>query len=145
MILDDKLMKYVLFKKRTEKEVINKCNMLKYEESQIDEIIEYLKENDYINDEFYVDRYIKNIMKLKETSIKDIKIDLIRRGIEEDLIEKYITDDVYNYEEESALKLALKKSKNFEIEKVKKYLINKGFSYSNVSKAIDNLKDLEDN
>ena len=30
------------------------------------EIIEYLKENGYINDENYVDRYIKNVLRLKE-------------------------------------------------------------------------------
>jgi SOS response regulatory protein OraA/RecX len=41
--------------------------------------------------------------------------------------------------------LAEKKLKTTEKEKVKKYLLNKGFSYTNVSKAIDNCENLEDN
>lgn len=145
MILDDKFMKYVVFKKRTESEVRQKCKMLNYEEEQIEEIIEYLKENSYIDDEIYVDKYIKNVMKLKKCSINEIKIDLIRRGVDENLIEKYLTDEVYEYEEESAKLLAFKKLKTTEKEKVKRYLLNKGFSYSNVAKAIDNYDVLEDN
>ena len=50
MIVDSKLMRYVLFKKRTEKEVRQKCKMLDYSEDYTDEIIEYLKEAEYIND-----------------------------------------------------------------------------------------------
>ena len=42
MILEDKFMKYVVFKKRTENEVRRKCETLKYNEENIDEIIEYL-------------------------------------------------------------------------------------------------------
>ena len=145
MILDDKLMKYVLFKKRTENEVRKKCKILKYEDENIEEIIRYLKENGYINDEIYIDKYIKNIMKLKNCSINEIKMDLMRRGVDEDLIEKYITPEVEEFEEKSAKVLASKKLKANEKEKVKKYLLNKGFSYSNVSKAIDNYDDLDDN
>lgn len=145
MILDDKIMKYVLFKKRTENEVRKKCKILKYEDENIEEIIRYLKENGYINDEIYIDKYIKNIMKLKNCSINEIKIDLMRRGVDEDLIEKYITPELEEFEEKSAKILASKKLKANEKEKVKKYLLNKGFSYSNVSKAIDNYDDLDDN
>lgn len=145
MIVEDKLMKYVLFKKRTEIEVRKKCKMLNYDEQNIGEIIEYLKENEYINDEIYIDKYIKNIMRLKKCSINEIKIDLIRRGIDENLIEKYITEELEEFEKESAKILAEKKLKSFEKEKVIKYLLNKGFSYSNVIKAIDNFMDLEDN
>ena len=112
MIIEDKLMKYVLFKKRTEIEVRKKCKMLNYEEENIEEIIEYLKENEYIDDELYIDKYIKNIMRLKKCSINEIKIDLMRRGIDENLIEKYITEELEEFEKESAKILAEKKLKN---------------------------------
>ena len=39
MIVDSKLMRYVLFKKRTAKEVRQKCKMLGYSEDYTDEII----------------------------------------------------------------------------------------------------------
>lgn len=145
MIVDDKIMKYIVFKKRTEEEVKNKCKMLKYDDNTIDEILEYLKENNYINDDIYVEKYIKNIMRLKYCSIREIKIDLIKRGINEDLADKYINEEVEEFEEKSAIELAIKKSKNTDVEKIKRYLLNKGFSYGNVSKAIDNLSNLDDN
>ena len=50
MIVDDKIINYVLYQLRTENEVRKKCNMLKYEEDYIDEVIDYLKEAGYIND-----------------------------------------------------------------------------------------------
>ena len=145
MIVDDKIMKYIVFKKRTEEELKNKCKMLKYDDETIEQIVEYLKENGYINDEVYVEKYIKNVTRLKACSIREIKFDLMKRGINEELIDKYITDDLESFEEMSAKELAIKKSKIGDIEEVKRYLLNKGFSYTNVAKAIDNLADLEDN
>lgn len=146
MIVDNKLMKYVLFKKRTEKEIRQKCKQLDYSEEYTDEIAEYLKEAEYINDKVYVQKYIQNVLKLKTSSIFEIKMDLLRRGIDEDEIEKYIDDELYEFEERSAIALARKKYKAVgEIDKVKRYLMNKGYSRSNVSKAIDNLDDMRDN
>lgn len=146
MILDNKLMKYVLFKKRTEKEVRQKCKLLAYTEDYEDEIIEYLKEAEYINDKIYVQRYIQNVLKLKKCSVFEIKMDLIRRGINDDEIEPYINDELYDFEEKCAQELAIKKYKiGTEIDKIKKYLMSKGYTHSNISKAIDNLNDLRDN
>ena len=145
MILDDKLMKYVLFKKRTENEVKQKCKTLKFEDDYIEKILEYLKENDYINDEKYIEKYIQNVMRLKNCSINEIKIDLLKRGIDDFFIEKNITEELEDFEMKSVIILAEKKIKTMDVEKLKRYLLNKGFSYSNVSKAIDNLKNIEDN
>ena len=145
MIIEDKLIKYVVFKKRTINEVRQKCKLLKYDEELTESILEYLCENGYLNDENYVERYIQNVMRLKNISINEIKIDLLRRGIEEELIEKYITEKVKEFETNSAQILAEKKIKTMEVEKVKRYLLNKGFSYINVTKAIDNLQVIDDN
>ena len=64
MILDDKLVSYVLYKKRTISEVREKCRKLGFTEEYIDEIIEYLVENGYLDDEKYVMKYILEIIKL---------------------------------------------------------------------------------
>lgn len=148
MIVDDKLMKYVIFKRRTEKEVKQKCQKLQYTEEYTEEIIEYLTENNYINDKIYVEKYIQNTIKLKSSSIYEMKIDLLRRGIKEDYIEEYIynnEEELEEYEKESAQKLVKKKIANSEIEKIKKYLIGKGYKYDSISQAIDNLKQMKDN
>jgi regulatory protein len=148
MIVDDKLMKYVIFKKRTEKEVRQKCQKLQYTEEYIEEIIEYLTENNYINDKVYVEKYIQNTIRLKTSSIYEMKIDLLRRGIDEYYIEDYINQnniELEEYEQESAVKLAKKKSASSENEKIRKYLQSKGYKYDSISMAIDNLKEMKDN
>lgn len=148
MIVDDKLMKYVIFKRRTEREVRQKCQKLQYTEEYMEEIIEYLKENNYINDKVYVEKYIQNTIRLKNASIYEIKIDLLRRGIDEENIEDYINKndmELEEYEQESAVKLAKKKCGSVEIEKIKKYLMSKGYKYDSISLAIDNLKEMKDN
>lgn len=148
MIIDDKLMKYVIFKRRTEKEVRQKCQKLQYTEEYIEEIIEYLTENNYINDKTYVDKYIQNAIRLKSSSIYELKIDLLRRGVSEDYVEEYLSRNIMEleeYEQKSAIKLAKKKIDNSGIEKIKKYLLSKGYKYDSISLAIDNLKEMKDN
>ena len=149
MIIDDKLMKYVVFKKRTEEEVRQKCKRLEYTEDYIDEIIEYLTENEYINDKIYVEKYINSLMKLKKASIYEIKIDLLRRGVNEKYIEDYIGNNqeiLIDFELESARKIVAKKLQLGEdVEKIKKHLMGKRYSYSTISEAIDNLDNLTDN
>lgn len=146
MILDDKLMKYVLFKRRTTKEVRDKCKLLGFTEEYINEIIAYLEENGYLDDERYVMKYILNIIKLKKKSIQEIRFDLMRRGIEERIIEKYITEDLKKFEVKSAMELAKKKYKDCQdVLKVKKYLSTKGYSRDVINKAIDSLGEIRDN
>ena len=145
MIVDDKLMKYVLYQKRTRHEVREKCKMLQYEEDYIEEVLNYLEENEYIGDERYVQKYLANVKRLKNASMNEIKLDLMRRGIESDLIEKYLDNDMNEFELHSAITLAQKKAKTMEVDKIKHFLLNKGYSYDNVTKAIDNLVQMDDN
>ena len=147
MIVDDKIMTYVLHQMRTIGEVRRKCKMLKYEEDFTDEVVDYLIEAGYLDDDKYAKKYVENVLRLKDDSANGIKIDLIRKGVDEDTIDKYIsTDEVKEFEEKSAINLAAKKYRSTpDILKVKKFLLNKGFSYDAVAKAIDNLGLVEDN
>lgn len=147
MIVDDKIMTYVLYKMRTVAETKRKCKMLKLEDDYIDEVIEYLKEAGYLNDDNYAKKYVENVLKLKPSSANGIKIDLMRKGIDENIIDKYISnEDVADFEEVSAVSLAQKKYRSTpDILKVKKFLLSKGYTYEVVSKAIDNLAIEEDN
>jgi regulatory protein len=141
MIIDDKLMRYVVFKKRTEMEIRQKCKRLEYNEEYIKEIIQYLSENEYIDDVKYVEKYINNILKLKKSSIFEMKMDLLRRGIKENYIDDYVEshqEELEKFEKDSAKQIVRKKIQITEIEKIKRYLKGKGYSYSSISEAIDN-------
>ena len=106
----------------------------------------YLIENGYLDDDLYTMKYILNVMKLKKKSIQEIRFDLLRRGINESIIEKYITKELKEYEIKVAIELAKKKYKACEdFLKVKKYLAGKGYSREVINKVIDSLKEISDN
>lgn len=145
MIIDDKLMKYVVFKKRTEMEIRQKCKKLEYTDEYIEEVIQYLTENEYINDSRYVEKYINNILKLKKSSIFEMKMDLLRRGVKEEYIDNYIElhrTELEKFENDSARKIVEKRIQTTEIEKIKRYLRGKGYSYTSITDAIDTSKTL---
>jgi len=70
-----KVVKYILYKKRTESEVRTKFKN-DIDEIMLDDIIECLKENNYINDYEYIEKQVNEYMNLKILSIKEIKYKL---------------------------------------------------------------------
>ena len=133
-----KVMKYIVYKRRTEKEIRTKfANTI--EENLLDDIIDYLKEAKYIDDTEYVERAVNNIKALKNLSIKEIKYKLLAKGIKKDDIEDYCyenKEELEEYELKSAQNIVLKKSKDYDEEELKMYLLKKGFKSDIVKKAI---------
>ena len=105
------VMKYILYKKRTESEVRKKfCHTI--EEDMLEDIIEYVKEAGYINDKEYLQKLVNEYMNLKTMSIREIKNKVYKKGIFADTIEDYIYENkekLEEYELRSAKKLAEKK------------------------------------
>ena len=73
--LKTQVLKYVLYKKRTEAEIRQKFSQS--EESMLDDVIQYLQENNYINDDIYIEKAINEFQKLKNMSIKEIEYKLL--------------------------------------------------------------------
>ena len=67
-----KVLKYILYKKRTESEIRTKFSK-EMEENLLEDIIEYLKEAKYIDDKEYIRKTINNFIVLKNLSIKELK------------------------------------------------------------------------
>ncbi len=134
----DVAIKYIMFKKRTEKEVVNKLELLNYSPNIIDKIIDYLKETDYINDERYVKKYFEELKSVKNWSAKHVKQDLYNRGCECTIPDK----DLNKYELQSIKNLYGKYNIKYpdSTEEGKqefiKALRNKGFLYDNIKKVI---------
>ena len=131
------VLKYILYKKRTESEVRTKFGNT-IDENMLEDIIEYLKNAGYINDEEYIEKLIREYMNLKLMSIREMKNKVYSKGIYADLIEDYIVKNremLEEYELKSAKRLAEKKGEK-EPEKLKKYLINKGFDSDILQKVL---------
>ena len=69
----NKVLKYILYKKRTESEIRTKFSK-EMEENLLEDIIEYLKETKYIDDKEYIRKTINNFIILKNLSIKLIQL-----------------------------------------------------------------------
>ncbi len=134
-----KVLKYVLYKKRSENEIRRKfekeiCSDL------LEDIIEYLKEARYIDDKEYIRKTINNFRALKNLSIREIEYKLQNKGIKKDDIEDYIyknKEDLMEYEIKSAKNIIAKKNTSLEIDEIKQYLLKKGYKKENIDIALD--------
>lgn len=126
--LKTKVLKYVLYKKRTEAEIKQKFSDIP--EEQLDEVIQDLKTNGYINDNSYIERAVNEFKNLKNMSIKEIQYKLMAKGIKKDDIDNYICnnkEELLDYEINSAKNIFTKKQTTMEEEEIEMYLRKKGF------------------
>lgn len=124
-----KVFKYIIFKKRTENEVRTKFRN-QIPEEMLEDIIEYLKEAGYIDDYNFVEKKVSEYMNLKKMSIQEIKYKLMTKGIERQIIEKYIEsnlDELEEYEQKCANYIREKKSGQMDEKEIEQYLYRKGY------------------
>lgn len=134
-----KILKYILYKKRSENEVRRKFAK-ELDENMLEDIIEYLKEAKYINDNDYIRRTVNNFIILKNLSIKELKYKLLAKGLNKNDIEDYIyenKEELEKYEIKSISNIIYKKSLSMEQDEIKQYLLKKGYKSENINKAIE--------
>lgn len=134
-----KVLKYILYKKRTEQEIRKKF-VSTIEENLLEDIIAYLKEAKYIDDGEYIGKTIHNFMVLKNLSIKEIQHKLIAKGLNKNDIEDYIyenKDELEEYEIKSAQNIVYKKAITMEQQEIKQYLLKKGYKVENINQAME--------
>lgn len=139
--LKSKIFKYISYKKRTESEIRQK--FADVNQDMLDNVIEYFKEQNYINENDYIERSIKEFLALKNLSIKELTYKLLQKGVKKSVLDDYVLENremLVNYEIESAKRLIQKKSSNMEIEEIKNYLFQKGYMSDTISIAIDEIE-----
>ena len=102
-----KILKYIMYKKRTENEVRNKFK-LTIEENLLEDIIDYLKETRY---------------------------KLYSKGINRHILDEYIQnnyEELEEYERKSAENIKIKKQNTMNEEEIKIYLLKKGYKGDNI-------------
>ena len=134
-----KVMKYIMYKKRTEQEVKNKFENTIQDDILCD-IIEYVKEAGYLNDGDYIKKAVHEFMSLKNLSIKEIKYKLYAKGINRDELNDYIyshQEELQEYELKSASIILAKKEKTMEKEDIKQYLLKKGYKQETIKEVLE--------
>ena len=136
-----KILKYIVYKRRTEQEVRQKFQN-EFSEEMFEDIIEYLKDAKYVDDEEYIEKIINNFKILKNLSNKELKYKLIAKGLNKNLIEDYFyenKEELEEYEIKSAINIILKKSRDMESDEIKMYLLKKGYKQSSINSAFEDI------
>lgn len=134
-----RVLRYILYKKRSEQEVRTKFGKT-IDGELLEDIIEYLKEAKYINDKEYIEKTVNNFKILKNLSIREIQYKLMAKGLKRNDIEDYIyenKEELEEYETKSASNIIYKKSASMESEDIKQYLLKKGYKIENINKAME--------
>ena len=134
--LKTKVLKYVLYKKRSESEIRRK--FAEYSGKMLDEVIDNLKENGYIDDNAYIKRAVCEFQRLKNLSIKELEYKLLSKGIDKQDIENYISknkEELLEYEINSAKNIFTKKETIMEKKDIAFYLKKKGYSNESIELA----------
>ena len=129
---------------KTEKEMRDKLKEKEYTDDQIEKTINFLREYNFINDDSYVKAYIND--KLTSRGRQKIKYDLIRKGIDRNLIDEKLSCIDSDDEKNTALNLAKKKynsikkseSDIYKINgKLYRFLMSKGYNYELIKDVVN--------
>lgn len=135
-------LKLLSYRQRSEKEIYDALKRKGFEYSYIENVINYCKEYNYLDDRAFAESFIKDKINLNKYGPERIRYELILKGISKDIINELLVID-YDEQYEIAMKIAEKKLKSYEKDdrnsiyrKLSGFLQRKGYPYDIISKVI---------
>jgi len=134
------------FRPRSEKEIYQRLKKKKFDDRIIKETIAFLKDKDFINDNYFAKAWVESRLK-RPLGLRRIKQELRIKGIGKEIIDSQIDEIKKNYSEEDIVaeiaRERFNRLKNIEPEKAKRrlyaYLLRRGFSPEIVIDVINKL------
>ncbi len=142
----DKAIYFIAYQDRTEQEVRRKLLSSGYKHELIDEVVDILKNDGYIDDARYASIFIEN--RIKKYGIKKLRYDMRKRGISSHIIEEALSHADIDERFDFALQIAQKKLKELEMSTIDSYkkkqriyslLARRGYSYDIISQVLDTI------
>ena len=138
-----KILHYCDYQDRCKKEIFAKLNTFELADNDKDFIVDFLNDEGYINDERYCRSYVKSKLNLKKWGVNKIKISLISKGVDREIIDNVVSEiDQDSYKEELIKLLENKKINESDPYKRKakliRYAVGKGYSLSMVMEVLNN-------
>ena len=140
-------LKYAAYKQRTEKKIEEKLKSYNLDLKEHDLILNILKNSKLIDDYDFTKNYILNAVTYKKKSLNVVKYELKIKGISNFMIEDALFELGFNNSIEVEnikywMEKFLVKNKNYDKgnfnhrQKLKNFLISKGFSYETINSSI---------
>ena len=142
-LLYEKALVFIDFKMRTISEVKKRLRKEIEDEEIINKLIKRLKEDKYLNDDFYVKSYLNEKLEYDLVGPRNIKEKLILKGVHYDLIDQHLIkyEEKFQYDKIDQI---IKNETKFKIKKpykkaylsLKKKLVSKGFSLNIIESSL---------
>ena len=137
-------MNYISGKLKTKYEVRLKLKENGFAEDVIDEVLDILEKEEYLNDKIYCEIFIEDKKKLNGYGKNKIKSLLIQKGISKNIFEGFLNEFEYDEEFDNALKMGIKKLEllsneedNFKKkQKIINYLVYRGFGFDVINDVL---------
>ena len=147
----DKSIRYISIKMRSKKEIRTYLSKL-YDKALVNRTIDKLVQNGLINDSKYINAYYLDKINLSNDGPNKIKDNLLKQGIDKELIEKNITVDntvifeKLNHLIDKRIKSSKGYSGNILKQRLITYFINQGYEYDMINEIINtkNLTNIEE-
>ncbi|MDO4526852.1 MAG: RecX family transcriptional regulator [Candidatus Saccharibacteria bacterium] len=146
--LYQRTLEWVLMRPHSEKEtrdyLYKKIYEKKLDREYIDLIIKKLKAKNYLNDEKFAEWWVENRFAKKGVSLKRLKMELMKKGINREVIERFLSESERNDRDEILKIIAKKRAKYPDDQKLIGYLVRQGFDYQTVKIIVEESKETED-
>ncbi len=143
-----KAINFLSYRPRSEKEVRDNLKKKKVTELNIEIAIQRLKNDNFVNDEEFASWYIEQRTTFRPRSKRLIQVELKRKGIDREIIEKLTNDkdvltpsdlDLAKKIVEAKLKRFKGKSREEVYPKLVRALASKGFDWDTIKEVIDDV------
>ncbi|HET8884052.1 MAG TPA: RecX family transcriptional regulator [Candidatus Saccharimonadales bacterium] len=101
-------------------------------------VFDRLVEKGYIDDEKFTRYWVENRNLTKGASRRKLQAELRAKGVESDIIERYLTESLRSDQEELVKIIAKKRSRYPDNQKLMQYLARQGFSFDDIKQALTN-------
>lgn len=105
-------------------------------------VLERLMERGFVDDEKFAEFYIENRFVKKGISQKRLRLELVKKGISQNIINRLLAEGARDDHDE-LLKMARKKASRYDRQKLTAYLVRQGFNYQDVVEAVEDLYNRE--
>jgi regulatory protein len=136
-----KIERYCAYQDRCTQEVVTKLRSWQLEEQEQRQVLQILKNEGFIDDERYVQSFIRGKINTKQWGVQKIRLGLLQKGISKELIDKYI-EDINPQQYTDNIQTVLRKWTQSHgpvtqenITKLYRHLMAKGYTYEEIKRV----------
>jgi len=140
------ILKFIGYRSRSEKEIIDRLRKKKIDEKMISEIMAKLQEWKFIDDIAFAKQWIESRVVNRHKSIRLVRLELLKKGIKKEIIDSLFENFSKESDVASIEAIIRKKIKRLNIQdrndlqKLSRYLLGKGFDWERIKEEVNKLR-----